>query len=120
MFVLVLLYGSELWGFHKCADVEKVHLNFCKSIISAGKKTANNMVYFELGRLPLTVKNFKYWLKLKTTDNCVFKSCYENLVARNDKWILHLKNELTSLGSENHVEFIYYKAKTTRCINKTC
>ena len=110
----VFLYGSELWGFHKCFDVEKVHLNFCKNILSVGKKTANNMVYFELGRLPLTVKMklriFKYWLKLKTTDNCVLKSCYENLVARNDKWILHIKNELTSLGlnyiwSENHVEF---------------
>jgi hypothetical protein len=38
------------------------------------------------------------------------KPCYENLVARNDKWILHIKNELTNLGlnyiwSENHVEF---------------
>jgi hypothetical protein len=71
------------------------------------------MVYFELGRLPLTVQMklriFKYWLKLKTTDNCVLKSCYENLVERNDKWILHIKNELTSLGlnyiwSQNHVE----------------
>jgi hypothetical protein len=53
---------------------------------------------------------FKYWLKSKTTNNCVLKSCYENLEARNEKWILHIKNELTSLGwnyilSKNHVEF---------------
>jgi hypothetical protein len=32
------VYGSELWGFHKCADVEKIHLNFCKNIIAVGKK----------------------------------------------------------------------------------
>ena len=34
----VLLNGSELWGFHRCADVEKVHLNFCKNILAVGKK----------------------------------------------------------------------------------
>ena len=69
----VLLYGSELWGFYKSADVEKVHLNFCKNVLGVGKKTSNNMVYFELGRLPLNVKMklriFKYWIKLKTTEN---------------------------------------------------
>ena len=26
----VLLYGSEIWGFHKAVDNEKVHLLFCK------------------------------------------------------------------------------------------
>jgi hypothetical protein len=62
-----------LWGFYKSADVEKVHLNFCKNVLGVGKKTSNNMVYFELGRLPLNVKMklriFKYWIKLKTTEN---------------------------------------------------
>jgi hypothetical protein len=47
----VLLYGSELWVFYKSADVEEVHLNFCKNVLGVGKKTSNNMVYFELGRL---------------------------------------------------------------------
>jgi hypothetical protein len=52
------------------------------------------MVYFELGRLPLTVnmklRIFKYWLKLRTTENSILKASYENLVARNDKWILNI------------------------------
>jgi hypothetical protein len=52
------------------------------------------MVYFELGRLPLTtemkLRILKNWLKLKTADNCFLKSCYENLEARDDKWILHI------------------------------
>ena len=69
------------------------------------------MVYFELGRLPLTVnmklRIFKYWLKLRTTENSILKASYENLVARNDKLILNIKNELSSLGlsyiwTENH------------------
>jgi hypothetical protein len=35
----VLLYGSELWRFHRCADVEKVHLNFWKkNILDIGEK----------------------------------------------------------------------------------
>ena len=88
-------------GVYKSADVEKVHLNFCENVLCVGKKTSNNMVYFELGRLPLTVKMklriFKYWIKLKTTENCILKTCYENLVARNDRWILRIKSELSSL-----------------------
>ena len=103
-----------MWGFYKSAEVEKVHLNFCKNILGVGKKTSNNMVYFELERLPLTVKMklriFKYWIKLKTTENCILKTCYENLVARNDRWILQIKSELSSLGlsyicSENYIDF---------------
>jgi hypothetical protein len=66
-----------LWGFHRCADVKKVHLNFCKNVLAVGNKTSNNMVYFELGRLPLAVKMklriFKYWLKLRTTENTLME-----------------------------------------------
>ena len=29
----ILSYGSEIWGFHRAQDVEKVHLSFCKKNI---------------------------------------------------------------------------------------
>jgi hypothetical protein len=66
----VLTYGSELWGLHKALDVEKVHIIFCKNVLNVHNKTYNNVVYFELDRLPLYVKRklgiFRYWVKLKT------------------------------------------------------
>jgi hypothetical protein len=58
----------------------------------------------------MKLRIFKYWIKLKTTENCILKTCYGNLVARNDRWVLHIKNELSSLGlsyiwSENNIDF---------------
>ena len=88
----VLLYGSEVWGLHKSSDVEKVHVNFCREILGVGSKTAINFMYCELDRVPLTVKMklriFKYWLKLSRYDNCVLKACYEDMISRNDSWIM--------------------------------
>ena len=28
----VYLYASEIWGWHKSGDVEKVHVNFCRKV----------------------------------------------------------------------------------------
>ena len=41
----VLLYGSEMWGFHKAVDIEKVHLLFCKKILHLKRNTANYFIY---------------------------------------------------------------------------
>ena len=64
----------------------------------------NNMVYFELGRLPFCVqrklKIFKYWIKLKNTDNCILKACYEDMYmyTNNNVWLTNIKEELSNLG----------------------
>ena len=34
----VLSYGCEVWGFHPSPDIEKVHLSFCKRILSVKKR----------------------------------------------------------------------------------
>ena len=36
----------------------------------------------------------KYWLKLRNTDNCILKTCYEEMVIENDKWIKNIVLEL--------------------------
>ena len=63
----VLLYGSEIWGFHKALDIEKVHLLFCKKILHLKRNTANYFIYGELGRYLLNVncklRIIRYWLK---------------------------------------------------------
>ena len=84
----VLFYASEIWGWHKSGDVEKVHVNFCREVLGAGPKAAINFMYSELGRVPLSVKMklriFKYWLKLSRSDNCVLKACYEDMISGNN------------------------------------
>ena len=51
----ILMYGSEIWGFHKADDVEKVHVRFLKQILGVRLQTSNLAVYGELGRFPLSI-----------------------------------------------------------------
>ena len=98
----ILSYACEIWGFHKAPDVEKVHLNFCKKLLGVNKRTNNSLVYCELGRFPLQIRRklriFKYWLKIKNTNNCILKECYEGMITTNDSWVINIKNELSNLG----------------------
>jgi hypothetical protein len=35
----ILLYGSEIWGFSNNESVERVHLEFCKSLLKLKMST---------------------------------------------------------------------------------
>lgn len=67
-------------GFHKAPGIEKVYLNFCKRNLEATKKkTTNNLVHCELGRLPRKkLRIFKYWLKIKNTNIIILKETCSN------------------------------------------
>ena len=58
------MYGSEIWGFYKSNDIEKVHMRF----LGVRKQTSNIAVYRELGRFPLVVlrkiRILKYCFKI--------------------------------------------------------
>ena len=49
----ILNYGSEIWGFTKSKEIERVHLKFCKQLLGVKTSTCNMAVYGELGRYPL-------------------------------------------------------------------
>jgi hypothetical protein len=51
----ILTYSCEVWGFENCAEIEKVHLRFCKKILKVRQTTSNYMVNRELGRYPLNI-----------------------------------------------------------------
>ena len=40
----------------------------------------------------------KYWLKLRKSENCILRNCYEQMIEENDKWIVNIKTELDRLG----------------------
>jgi hypothetical protein len=48
----ILLYGSEVLGFEKNDNIEKVHLQFLKKNLGVRITTPNFLVYGELGRYP--------------------------------------------------------------------
>jgi hypothetical protein len=64
----ILTYASEIWGVNRLDNVEKIHLQGCKSFLGVPIQTPNKMVYGDLGRHPLFIKTYisalKYWLKL--------------------------------------------------------
>jgi hypothetical protein len=65
-----LLYGSEVYAPYPHSEIETVHLKFCKSILGVSSRTTNNMVYGELGRMPLEIKvktrALTYWSRIAT------------------------------------------------------
>lgn len=61
----ILLYASEIWGFSKSKEIERVHLKFCKRLLNVRLNTFTAGVYGELGRYPLYISRYvriiKYW-----------------------------------------------------------
>ena len=68
MVMPVLSYGCEIWGFYPAKAIEQVHKDFCKSILKGKRSTMNEIMYGELGCIPLIVQRYirivKYWLKI--------------------------------------------------------
>ena len=69
----VLSYASEVWGFHKAPDVERLHTRFCRNILGVKKSTSLSALYCELGRKPLIafrkLRIIRYWIKVIRSDN---------------------------------------------------
>ena len=104
-----VLYGCEVWTPEDCVILEKLQLRFCKYILSVNKCTYNNMVYGELGVLPLKVhvkcRALCFWARLITDQKCKLSSliyklfyCMFELNIYESKWILYIKDSLIDCG----------------------
>ena len=64
----VLMYGWEVWVFYLAKAIEQVHKDFCKTVLKVKRTTMNEMIYGELGRVPLMVlrlcRIIQYWFKI--------------------------------------------------------
>lgn len=108
MVLPILNYGSEIWGFHKAPDIERIHIKFLKQISNLRQQIVNAAVYGELGRYPLYVyrkiRILKYLYKIQSkSDYLLFKAFnmkddYENIV---NNWSSEVKSLLDSLGCTN-------------------
>ena len=105
----ILNYGSEVWGFANANVVERVHLQFCKTMLGVKRTTQNDFVYGELGRCDLRTQRLvsiiKYWFKiLISDDNKYIKGVYTMMLYDLDikpnkqNWASSVKQLLQSLG----------------------
>lgn len=80
-FGFILNYSSEIWGFTKSKDIERVHLKFCKRILNVRVSTCSAGEYGEFARYPLFISRYckiiKYWCKLVDTDNIILSKLYD-------------------------------------------
>ena len=104
----ILLYGSEVWGFHPAKDTEKVHNSMMRYILSLYPNTSVIAIRGELGRMSLRVPRFcriiKYWLRIvkMDKDRLVYK-CYDFQIKNIDVekynfWAKDVKYLLQSYG----------------------
>ena len=105
----ILLYGSEVWGYMKLDQIERLHKLFLKSLLRLNKGTANCMAYGEVGRLPLqhTVNKrmVSYWIrllhgkeaKLSYTLYTLLKKLHDKNIFKS-KWITKIKSIIDNCG----------------------
>ena len=55
LFVPIVLYGSEIYGYEKSDIIESLFLQFYKMIMSFEKSTPNAILYGELSRYPADI-----------------------------------------------------------------
>lgn len=103
----ILNYASEVWGFSKSKEIERIHLKFCKRLLQVKFNTCNAAVYGELGRYPLYINRYvriiKYWFKIVNSNNIILKSMYNHaLDDHNNKgytnWVSNVKTLLNNYG----------------------
>ncbi|MEW8546520.1 MAG: reverse transcriptase family protein [Candidatus Thiodiazotropha sp.] len=125
--VPILLYGSEVYGFENLCNIEKIHLDFLKSILKMKKSTPHIMVYGEFGRYPLEilvkVRMVKFWCKLvkgkySKISNRLYKLLY--YLHKNhiyfSKWTLNIESILQNVG----LNFVWLNNIDTVDINWIC
>lgn len=103
----VLMYCSEVWGFHKCPNIEQLHVQYCKYILRVKRSTPNDIVLGEARRVDMgtlrCVRIVKYWLKILNMrpDRYVYRIyCLLKDDCENGKtnWVSALKHVLYSCG----------------------
>lgn len=82
----ILIYCSEIQGFHTAANLEKDHLYFLKCIYKLKMSAVNNIIYSGSGILPFSNERqyriVKYWLKILSTEHFILKNCFEEMFKR--------------------------------------
>lgn len=91
-------YCAKIWVFIKVRFRKGTYYFFREFIHGVRKNTCKSAVYYEFGIISIEIFNnqniLKYWLKIRNvkSENCIWKTCYNDMVVNNDIWILNTKN----------------------------
>ena len=83
--MLILNYGSEVWGFCQSNTIVRVHLQFCKRLLGQwgkNKLIQNDFVYGELRITDCLIKRY----------SMIVKYCFKLLSAQENKYIKLIYN----------------------------
>jgi hypothetical protein len=103
----IVQYGSEIWGIEKGNEIEKLHLFAMKKFLHVDNRTPNDIVYGELGRMPIYINSYiaciRYWLKLLQMDGTRYPyKCYKMLYNLDSKgkqtWVTKIRQCLCQYG----------------------
>ena len=104
----ILTYSSEVWGFENKDSLERLHLQFCKTILKVRNSTPNYMVYGELGRFPLEIiikrKMIMFWNSLQTEKTKLSSIMYQVMLKLHSenpskfKWVSYVKSVFDDCG----------------------
>ena len=105
----ILLYGSEVTGFENLQKIEKIQLDFLRSILKMKSSTPLVMVYGEFGRVPIAIqikiRMIKFLAKVLTGKNnkISYKLCLLLLYLHKNnihscKWFLFIEKILQDVG----------------------
>ena len=105
----ILNCWSEVWGFSKADNIERAHLQFCKTLFSAKQCTQNDFVCGELVRFSFQLTRYcniiKYWLKIVLCSEMkyvriIYNMLYNDCINFPNKvtWVTLLRNLLGNLG----------------------
>jgi len=117
----ILNYSSEIWGFTKSKELERIHLKFCKRLLHVRLTSCTLAVYGELARYPLYISRYcrimKYWCKVKDSDNIILKKTYELGLSDHENgkinWVSNVKKLLDDYGfSDVFSNFTSYNVKS--------
>ena len=109
----VLLYGCEVWGWDDLSSLDIFQRNFYKECLGLKQSCSNNMVYAELGQMPISydarIRMATYWLRLKQGRNTKIASRLLGLCQRlhqnpssgySFEWMESIKQTLAAAGLE--------------------
>ena len=110
--VPIVTYGSEIWGFSMCNNIEKLHLKFLKLIMGVRTSTCSAAVYGETGTFPLYVgvytRMIGFWCQtLQGKSNKLSHKLLKLMYTLHENglyewpWLQHVKKVLDNCGLSN-------------------
>ena len=123
----ILNYSCEIFGFNKTNKIERIHLKFCKRILTIPVNACTAGVYGDLARYPSYIARYcsiiQYWCKVIHTDNIILSKLYD--LALNDfnngkkNWVSRVKYLLDYFGySDVFHNLNHSSVKSFQCIFK--